>query len=52
MKQVFIKISKDNKKLKDYLLELGYEDLGEEDNYIIVLKEQMKKEPEITSNKR
>ena len=39
MKQVFIKVSKDDKQTQNYLREEGYEDLGIENDYIIFLKE-------------
>lgn len=40
IKELFIKISKENNQLKEFLTEQGYEDLGEEDNHMLLLKEQ------------
>lgn len=51
MKQVFVKLSKENETLKEYLLEQGYEDLGEEDNHLLLLKDSKEKTIEESSRK-
>lgn len=52
MKQVFVKLSKENETLKEYLLEQGYEDLGIEDNHFLLLKDEKEKIIEESSSKK